>query len=249
MRAKDIMTTRVITVSDDTPVEEIARTLLKWRISAVPVVGADERMVGLVSEGDLVLRPEARSDGEGSWWLSGLIEPEERARRYAKARGHLAKDVMTTKVITADENDTLVDLAMMLEEHGIKRVPILRRGRLIGIVSRANLLHGLAALPGPESAAEAPARLATVRKPLGPDDRAIRATILNTVHNDIDVRGSLNVIVSKGVVDLWGGVETEVQRQAVRAAAENVPNVVAVKDHLTVLPAAIRRSLRAEAPE
>jgi len=248
VRAKDIMTTRVITVLEDTPVEEVVRTLLKWRISAVPVVDADEQIVGVVSEGDLVHRPESSAGREDSWWLLSLLEPEERVHRYAQARGRLAKDVMSTSVITAGEDDTLADLASMLEEHRIKRVPIVRQGKLVGIVSRANLLHGLAAVPYPSEDARTSAEPAIAAVPRSPTsgDRAIRATILNTLHNEIRARGAINVIVSDGVVDLWGGVETETERQAVRAAAENAPNVSAVKDHLTVLPAALRHLLHAD---
>ena len=90
MLAKDIMTTRVITVLEDTPVEDIARTLIKWRVSAVPVVDASDQLVGIVSEGDLIHRLESNTGSRDPWWLSGLLEPEEQARRYAKSRGHLA---------------------------------------------------------------------------------------------------------------------------------------------------------------
>lgn len=240
MLAKDIMTTRVITVLDETPVEEVARTLLKWRISAVPVVDIKDRIVGIVSEGDLMFRAEPGSDSKDSGLASGHLEPGERAQRYAKRRGHLAKDVMTTAVITADEDDTLGNLAATLEEHRIKRVPILKQGRLVGIVSRANLLHGLAALPGiPTVAPTKPAPPAR----LGSNDHVTRAAILNTLHNEFDLNGIVNVIVTEGIVDLWGGVETETQRQAIRVVAENAPNVTAVNDHLTVLNASHRRLL------
>jgi CBS domain-containing protein len=242
------MTTRVITVSADTPVDEVVQTLLKWRISAVPVVDATGQMVGIVSEGDLVRRAESGTETDDSWWLSGLLEPDERARRYAKACGLFAKDVMTSSVITADEDDSVRSLATMLEENQIKRVPVVRKGRLVGIVSRANLLHGLVALP--ESSVEgnqaAEFATATTHKSLTTDDKAIRATILDRLHNEIGVGRAVNVIVSNGIVDLWGGVETETERQAIRAVAENAPNVSEVKDHLSVLPDAMRRLLGAD---
>ncbi len=237
MLAKDVMTTRVITVLEDTPVEEVVRTLLKWRISAVPVVDTNDQLVGMVSEGDLVHRADSGTHEGYSWWLSGILEPEQQAQRYAKVSGHLAKDLMTTSVITADEDDSLAKVAATLEEHRIKRVPVLRKGKLTGIVSRANLLHGLAASPEPLDEVTPPTKSAM------PDDQAIRATILNTLHNDVGVNGAINVIVSRGVVDLWGGVETEAERQAVRVAAENAPGVSAVKDHVSVLPPALRHLL------
>ena len=248
MLAKDVMTTRVITVSADTPVDEVVQTLLKWRISAVPVVDAAGEMVGIVSEGDLVRRAESGTETDDSWWLSGLLEPDERARRYAKACGLFAKDVMTSSVITADEDDSLRSLATMLEENRIKRVPVVRKGRLVGIVSRANLLHGLVALPESPVEGNQAAELATAatHKSLTTDDKAIRATILDRLQNEIGVGRAVNVIVCNGIVDLWGGVETETERQAVRAVAENAPNVSEVKDHLSVLPDEMRRLLGAD---
>lgn len=244
MRAKDIMTTRVVTVVEDTPVDEIAGTLLQHRISAVPVIDAEDRLVGIVSEGDLIGRPEAEGR-DNSWWLAGILNAEDRAKKYAKTHGLVAKDVMTTSVITADGDETLGKLAGLLEERGIKRVPIVRNGRIAGIVSRANLLHALASLPEDEApVVHAPETDA--EEPQAAEKRSIRASILNTVHNDIGLKHPINVIVSKGVVDLWGGVETEAQRQAIRAAAENTPNVVEVKDHLTVLPPALRHLLGAD---
>jgi len=240
MLAKDVMTTKVITVLEDTPVEEVVRTLLMRRISAVPVVDAGDRLVGMVSEGDLVHRVDSGVHEGYSWWLSDMIEPEQRAQKYAKACGHLAKDLMSTPVITANEEDSLSEVATMLEEHRIKRVPVLREGKLTGIVSRANLLHGLAASPEPLDETASP-----TRSPAS-NDRNIRATILSRLHNDVDISGTINVIVSQGVVDLWGGVETEAARQAIRVAAENAPGVSAVNDHLSVLPRAIRHLLGAD---
>lgn len=243
MLAKDVMTTRVITVLEDTPVEELVRTLLKWRISGVPVVDANDELVGVVSEGDLLGRATSEADEGDSWWLLGFLELQQRAQRYAKARGRLAKDVMSTPAITADANDTLAKIAAILEEHRIKRVPVLRHGKLVGIVSRANLLHGLAASPEPPVETTPPPRSSA------PDNQAIRATILNTLHNDIGVSGAVNVIVSQGVVDLWGGVETEAERQAVRAVAENAPGVSTVRDHLGVFPFALRHLLGVDKSE
>lgn len=248
MLAKDVMTTKVITVLEGTPVDDIVRTLLRWRISAVPVVDEKGQLVGIVSEGDLVRRADAEAGGDDSWWLSALIAPTERARRFSRSRGLLAKDVMTTPVITASESDTLHGLATLLEEKRIKRVPIVRKGKLVGIVSRANLLHGVAAspiYPRPTAACES----LRAHEDEAPSDETIRAAILNTLHNEIDLGHNVNVIVSKGIVDLWGGVETETERQAVRTAAENAPNVKTVQDHLSVFPATLRHLLGADGDE
>jgi CBS-domain-containing membrane protein len=246
MQAKDVMTTKVVTVQEDTPVDDVVRTLLRWRISAVPVVDDHDRLVGIVSEGDLVRRAESDSKTDEAWWLSSLLDPGERSRRYAKARGLLAKDVMTTPVITAGEKETLAGLAALLERNRIKRVPITRSDRIIGIVSRANLLHGVASSPDRSAEAEGQPPVEASRKHSKTSDRSVRAEILNTLHNEIGVAHAVNVIVSNGVVDLWGGVETEAERQAVRTAAENAPGVTTVRDHLSVLPQALRHLLGAD---
>jgi CBS-domain-containing membrane protein len=249
MLAKDVMTTKVVTVLEDTPVDQIVRTLLRFRISAVPVVNADGEPVGIVSEGDLVRRVDADSSEGGSWWLSDLIAPAERARRFSKAHGLLAKDVMTAPAITASEGDTLHSLAALLEEKRIKRVPILRKGKLVGIVSRANLLHGVAAAPSYARRSEPARESRKSRADSAPADETIRAAILNTLHNDVGVGHHVNVIVANGTVDLWGGVETESERQAVRTAAENAVSVKAVRDHLSVFPASLRHLLGADRNE
>jgi CBS domain-containing protein len=231
---------------EDTPVEEIARALVTRRISAVPVIDLDEKLVGIVSEGDLMRQSVTDKGTRNAWWLERLVDSDDQARSFAQARGRLAKDVMSTSVITAVETDSLAGIARILEKHKVKRVPIVRQGKLVGIVSRANLLHGLAAVPGSGLDASPPPAPSQVASPQ-PDDHSIRATILNKIHNDIRVRSPINVIVMKGAVDLWGGVETEAQRQAVRVAAEAAPNVKSVNDHLTVWPAALRVLLKDEA--
>ena len=248
MLAKDVMTTRVITIVEDTPVDEIVRTLLRWRISAVPVVDDANRPVGIVSEGDLVRRTMDEQERGGSWWLMGLIAPEQRAAEYAKSRGLLAKDVMTTPVITAGEDATLGRLAALLEEKRIKRVPIVAGGRIVGIVSRANLLHGVAASPQARAAEEPAQPRPSASKHSAPSDARIRAAILNTLHNELGLGHAVNVVVANAIVDLWGGVETEAERQAVRTAAENALDVARVNDHLSVLPPALRHLLGADRP-
>ena len=244
MHAKDVMTMPVISVLADTTVEEVARTLLSRRISAVPVVDEDDRMIGIVSEGDLVRRAETDEEAGGSWWLEKFADEDSRAQSFARAKGRLAKDVMSTSVIVASEDDSLAEIARMLEQHKIKRVPVVRHGKLVGIVSRANLLQGLASVTSPGPAPRAGSEPVASAERRVADDRTIRATILNSIHNDIGVRYPINVIVSDGQVDLWGGVETEAQRQAVCAAAESAPDVTAVHDHLSVPSSALRTLLR-----
>lgn len=230
MKAKDVMTPNVISVSEDTTVAEIATTLLKWRISAVPVVDAKEHLVGIVSEGDLVCRVETQTDRAPPWWLAALGDADERATDYVKSHGHLANDVMTRSVVTVEEDTSVADIANLLEAHRIKRVPVLRHSSVVGIVSRANLLHGLAS--------------ADPTSPPSNDDRELRAAVLNRLRNEAGVGlASLNATVSDGVVHLWGTALSEAQKDEIRVATESVPGISAVEDHLSVLPPLYRQWL------
>jgi CBS-domain-containing membrane protein len=143
MQARDVMTVNVISVSEESPIHEIVRLLLKFRISAVPVVDSGRKVVGMISESDL-LRPEGanRTGTQRRWWLETVFAGQ--TLRYEQAHGRTAGEVMTQSVFTVDEDTPITEIAELLERHHIKRVPVLRDGRLVGIVSRANLLHGLA---------------------------------------------------------------------------------------------------------
>lgn len=145
MQAADVMTTTVITVQLDTQVRKIVELLLTHRISAVPVVDTDQRVLGIVSEGDLMRRMENDTDNRHSWWLEEILSTRGTAREYIKSRGRKAGNVMTPDVVTVEEETPLYEIARLLERHHLKRVPVTRDGKLVGIVSRANLLHGLAA--------------------------------------------------------------------------------------------------------
>ncbi len=227
MLARDVMTTNVITVTPDTPVEEIARTLVTWRISGVPVVEADGGIVGIVSEGDLMRRTESGTEPYASWWLAGFFNPESADARYKKSKGKVAREVMTTDVTTVDDETKVAKIAELLERREIKRVPVTRDGKLVGIVSRANLLHGLVTTAPAEA--------------VMPDDQAIRTSILKTLHSRGGTNDMLvNVTVSEGVVHLWGTVASEREKQAIRAAAEEASGVSGVEDHLNIFPSAIR---------
>src|SRR5690606_8514615 len=140
MQASDVMSTPVISVTEDTSVAEVARLLLRHGISAMPVLGANGRLLGIVSEGDLVRRVESGTEREASWWLRLFGDSEERVRDYAKTHGRRVTDVMTREVTTVNEDASLPEIAALLERRRIKRVPVMRGGEVVGIVSRANLL-------------------------------------------------------------------------------------------------------------
>jgi CBS domain-containing protein len=225
MQARDVMTTQVVTVRPETSVEQIAALLLERRISGVPVVDAGGRLLGIVTEGDLMRRPEIGTERHRGWWLRFFGDERARTVEYARAHGSRAEQVMTRNVVTVGEDTSLADIARLLEEHHIKRVPVVRDGRVVGIVSRANLLHGLAT----HVDATPPA------KPI--DDRSLRDAVLRAFErDDLTLHGRLNVIVKNGVVELWGLVESEEARRAIRIAAENVPGVTGVRDNLGSIP-------------
>lgn len=223
MQAIDIMTTKVVSVGPDAEVRDIAQLLLKHRISAVPVVDGEHRVIGIVSEGDLMRRVKDDSDQGHSWWLS-LFAGGKDAGDYVKSHGRKAHEVMTPDPLTVEENTPLHSIARMLEKHHIKRVPVVREGKLVGIVSRANLLQGIA------NAAVAPTQSPA-------DDRQIREAILKEVeHNTGAQTESISLIVDGGVVEIWGLVESLEQKQAVTVAAENVAGVTRVENHLGMMP-------------
>lgn len=224
MKAKDIMTKPVISVGPSTGVRDVAKLLLKHRISALPVINARGQVIGMVSEGDLMRRPESgtESHSSGSWWLNLLEGTEDRAKNYLKSHGLTVRDVMTKKVITVNENTPLEKIATLLERNHIKRVPVLHRGKLVGIASRANLLHGLVARDGKAAKSTRPNAM-RIRDGVMAEFRRIN---LNT--------NFANVVVADGVVHLWGLVESTTQRKALALAAKNVQGVTKVENHLSV---------------
>jgi CBS domain-containing protein len=232
MRADDIMRRRVLTVSPDTDIHEVAKKLADYGISAMPVVDAERHIVGMISEGDLMRLPETGTERRPSWWLRFLADNKEQAAQYIKTHGHHAKDVMTRKVVTVSEETSIQDIAKILEEHRIKRVPVVRDGKLVGIVSRANLLHGL-----------------ILQKPIQgpvPTDRDIKKFILSGAQ-EAGIRGEfIDVVVSEGVAHLWGAVYSDEEKDALRIAAENTQGVSSVVDHTSVMPEIVQAAVGIE---
>jgi CBS domain-containing protein len=231
MHAKDVMTTNVVTVTPETKVEDIAHVLIENHVSAVPVVDSTGTVVGIVSEGDLVHRPEIEPKRRRSWWLAWFSSSAEGAQDYTKSHGTTAEELMTPNVVTVSEDTEVSEIARILEVNHIKRVPVLRDGKLVGIVSRANLLHALVARR--EAVAATPSI----------DDRSIRDKVLSEiVEQGWVTHGGLNVIVNDGVVELWGTVDSEEERKALIVAAENVVGVKQVVDHLGMIPPYLREA-------
>ena len=226
MKAADVMVRNVITVSPDACVQDVAHILLTSRISGVPVVGPNGELVGIVSEGDLMRRVEAGTGRRRPWWLAILTGKEALAMEFIREHSRKVADVMTREVITAALDTPLWKIANLLEKNAIKRVPIVEGGKVIGIVSRANLLQALASL-------SKRAEVVT-----GVDDSQIRDKVLTQLNGEPWTRPSLiNVIVQDGTVELWGIVDSASEKKAVRIAAEVTPGVRAVNDNLIIRPA------------
>jgi CBS domain-containing protein len=221
MKAADVMVSNVITVGPEATVQEVADILLKNRISGLPVTGPRGELLGIVSEGDLLRRPEAGTMRRPSWWLGLLASNEGLAADYIKSHSRKIVDVMTRRVVTATPETPVADIATLLEKHAIKRVPIVEDGKIVGIVSRANLLQALAALKSVP--------------PGTTDDARIRATLSAKLANEQWAKPSwLNLIVHDGTVDLWGIVDSQTERKAVRVLVESTPGVRAVNDNLII---------------
>ena len=224
MKAADVMVANVMTVGADATVQEVAALLLRNRISAVPVVDTKGAIVGIVSEGDLLNRTESGTEHRKSWWLDALASREVLAIEYIKSHSPKVSDVMTRDVITAAPEMHVAQVAALLEKNGIKRVPIVKDGKIVGIVSRANLLQGLASLTGKALQAKA-------------DDSALRERLMTKLRSERWTRPALiSVTVQDGNVELWGIVDSQAERKAVHILAEVTPGVRAVNDNLIVRP-------------
>ncbi|RUW60673.1 CBS domain-containing protein [Mesorhizobium sp. M7A.F.Ca.US.008.03.1.1] len=209
MKAKDVMTANVVSVSPDHSVRHAARIMLDHRISGLPVVGDDGRLVGIVSEGDFLRRSE----------LGAPAFPPGEARDYVKGHSWKVADLMTSDVVMADEETPIERIVVLMQEHGIKRIPVMRGQRLVGVVSRADLLRVIVAAKFHDDTAAG--------------DDAIRRSILTRLQKDAGVKGdALTLTVSDGLAHFSGTVSSQSERDAVRVVAEGVRGVKGVFDHL-----------------
>jgi CBS domain-containing protein len=220
MKARDIMVSPVITVDENETVRDVARLLITKRISAVPVVDSAEKLVGIITEADLMHRAETGTERSYSWWLSLFLGDQATAADYVKSHAVKVRDIMTREVKTADPDTPIYEIVDLFEENQIKRVPIVgKAGNLVGIVSRANILQAIAS--------------SRPRFELDLPDIAIRKRLMDELKRQPwTYVHKLNVCVSNGVVDLWGFVQSESERQAITVAAEAIPGVTAINDHL-----------------
>ena len=222
MQAKDIMTVSVISATPDTSVREAASIMMANRISALPVLDANERLVGIVSEGDFLRKIQSPEDRAGSWWLRMFRSSEDITADYIKSHATHVKDVMTNKVFTVNETDDVSSIASLLEKNCIKRVPVVREGKLVGIISRANLLHAIAS----QIEISAPSN----------SDKDIRAAVMEQLREGVANAHLINVVVKDGVATLMGTVNSQKELDAISVALENVGGIKSVDNEVNIVP-------------
>ena len=220
MKAADVMTTHVISVAPDESILKCVRLMLEYRISGLPVIDAKGSLVGIVTEGDFLRRTEAGTERKRPRWLEFITGPGRLADEYVRSHGRKVSDVMTPDPVTIAEDAPVEEVVRLMEQRRIKRLPVVRGTSVVGIVSRANLLHALASV-GRDAA------------PALKDDQAIRARIVGELAKQPWApRNLIDVTVRDGVVELWGVVTADHQREAAAVVAENVRGVKEVKNHI-----------------
>jgi CBS domain-containing protein len=218
MKVHDVMTWGTITVEPDASVTRAVRLMLQNKISGLPVVDTNGQLVGMVTEGDFLRRGELGTRRQRPRWLEFLLGPGKLATEYVQSSGQKVSQVMTPEPKTITPETPLEEVVGLMERHRIKRLPVVQDGKLVGIVSRANLLHALASV-------------AREVKPVAGDDAAIRDRIMAECAKQ-PWASHVNVVVRDGVVELWGVITDDRARDAFKVLAENVPGVKAVRDHL-----------------
>ena len=222
MNAHDVMTCNVISADPDSTVLQAARLMLQHRVSGLPVIDKGGNLVGVLSEGDFLRRRETQTERKRSRWLEFLMGPGSIASEYTHSHGNKVSEVMTTELQTVDENAGLEDIVELMERHRIKRVPVMCGSEVVGIITRSNLMRAMVSM-----ARVAPAPVSVE------NDGAIREQMLAIMQKEEWAPvATTNVVVRDGVIELWGVIIDERQRTALKVAAENIPGVKAVKDHM-----------------
>jgi CBS domain-containing protein len=217
------MVRAVVTTSPAATVDGLVRLMINLRISGVPVMGRDGRLVGIVTGGDLLCRVETRTERHRPLRGAPVFPNSRLAAEYVKSHAKRVEDIMTREVFSVSEMATLGEVAHLLEEKKIKRVPVVHDGKIVGIVSRADLLQVLAS-GGVHSADE-------------DSDRLIRERLLAELREQEWANPTeSNVVVSDGIVHFWGTVGSEQERRALRIVAENIPGVRGIEDHTITGP-------------
>lgn len=223
MIAKDIMSSPAIAIGPDSTVRDAARLMLEHHVSGLPVVDKGGALIGMITEGDLMRRTEFGPGKRPSWWLRLLTSDGALAADYARAHGRFVREVMSRSVVAIEETASIARVAGLLERLSVKRLPVVKDGRLTGVVSRHDLLKVVAAPQAAYPSAGSDAGIA----------ESIRAAMAKEAWID---QAQIVLMVSDGVALLSGRVSTESQHQALRALVGNTPGVTAIEDRVTVGP-------------
>ncbi len=222
MKALDHMTKSVVSIEPETPVHAIAALMVEKRISGVPVLTSEGKLVGIVSQGDLLHRAEVGTERKRKWWLRVFSGSDELAREFSKAHGLKAQDVMSRKVVSIDPEAELSDVAEVMDRNNLKRLPVVKQDRLVGMITRGDLVRALCQAKPLKSGQKL-------------DDRSIYQALRQRVRTQTWLNAQLiNVAVDDGVVQLTGFVESSDQRTALRVLAEETDGVLRVDDNLKV---------------
>ena len=220
MKAADVMTREIISILPDASIMEAVRLMLQHKISGLPVIDAAGKLEGIVTEGDFLRRVETGTERKRSRFVEFLLGPGRLAEEYTHASSRRVNEVMTPDVHTVTEDAPLEQIVHLMERHRVKRIPVVRGDRMVGIVTRKNLMRALASF-------------ALSAQPVAAGDAEIRERLLAELRKHAWAPvGLIDIAVKDGIVKLQGALTDERERQAIRVAAENIPGVKKVEDHL-----------------
>ena len=222
MQASEIMTRDVATVTPDASVHEAARRMTEKRVSGVPVVAADGHLVGMLTASDLLHRVETGTEKQRSWFAKLIANPDQMARQYTKSHGLKVHEVMSRHVVSVREDASLSEVAEVLDSNRLKRVPVVKEGAVVGIISRGDLVRALSQVSVGQAVEKS-------------DDATLQRKIIEQIRSQQWLDSAfLNITVKDGVVETWGVIPSADQRRALQVLIEEFAGVTKIEDHLKV---------------